>query len=77
MIRYEQYLQNFNKTPNEQYREDVQAFVDVKEAENAFSRILRETFHIEDETEIEEYLEDGYFGDLTHYSVIIKEVELK
>lgn len=55
----------------------VQAFVDVKEAEDAFSKILRETFHIDNEKDIEEYLEDGYFGDLTHYSVIIKEVKLK
>lgn len=62
MVLYDNYLKYFNKTPNEQYREDVQAFVQETWDNNILiDKIILEdeprTFSYENNNEIEAYID--------------------
>lgn len=62
MVLYDNYLKYFNKTPNEQYREDVQAFVDESWDNNILiDKIILEdsprTFSYEDNNIVEAYID--------------------
>lgn len=65
------------KIDGESLESYVQAFFDVNAAEKAFSDILINDFKVTDRRDIEDYLDDGYFADDTHFSVIIKEIEVQ
>ena len=59
----------------------IQAFEDAKEAEQTFINEVRKRFEDNKnpftEEDLNAILEDGYYADDTHYSVIIKDVVLK
>ena len=59
----------------------IQAFEDVKEAEQAFINEVRKRFEDNKnpftEEDLNAILEDGYYADDTHYSVLIKDIVLK
>lgn len=62
MVLYDNYLRYFNKTPNEQYREDVQAFVNKSWDNNTLiDEIILEdsprTFSYEDNNIVEAYID--------------------
>ncbi len=62
MELFDVYLRNFNKTPNEEYREDVQAFTNFAWDNNVLQdKIILEdnprTFSYEDNNEIEVYID--------------------
>lgn len=62
MVLYDNYLKYFDKTPNEQYREDVQAFTDeVWDNTTLIDKIILEdeprTFSYENNNEIEVYID--------------------
>lgn len=75
MILYEKYLQNFKKTPNEQYREDVQAFVDdIWDNTTLLDKIILEdnprTFNYENNNEVEVYIDS-----ITEVSTNLSKIE--
>ena len=62
MVLYDNYLKYFDKTPNEQYREDVQAFTDeVWDNTTLIDKIILEdeprTFSYENNNEVEVYID--------------------
>ena len=58
----------------------TKAFKNVKDAEAYFikqlKKLTRDKFNLTEE-DIADYLDDGYFADDTHFSIIIKEVEIE
>lgn len=52
----------------------TKTFTEAKKAEAYFAKILREDFNVTSEEDIEEYTNDGYFADDTHFSVILCDV---
>ncbi len=55
----------------------AEAFKDVEEAEKFFIEKLKILYPQIEDDEITSYLEDGYFADDTHLSLIMKEIPLK
>jgi hypothetical protein len=68
------------KVDGDELLTNTQAFEDVKKAEEAFVKIIKDEFSegqdFTDE-DYEEFLEDGFFTDLTHFSVILKHVMIQ
>jgi len=53
------------------------AFKDVNKAEEYFKNILINDFKVEDKEDIAECLDDGYYADDTHFSVVILEIPIE
>ena len=54
----------------------AKAFTVPTKAEEYFAKILREDFSVTDKSDIENSIEDGYFADDTHFSVILCDITI-